>query len=104
VDLFVRNSAELSDQNGQTIIDYKEIPGITGSALDSREELPGPIYLQGSEKRACCVSQHHDYACGALARNAGLGTPQRAIGPILWLKASSPANRRKNQWAAKYQI
>jgi hypothetical protein len=37
-------------QNGQTIIDEKEIPGITGGALDSHEELPGPIYLQGSEK------------------------------------------------------
>jgi hypothetical protein len=36
-------------QNGQTIIDQKEIPGITGGALDSHEELPGPIYLQGSE-------------------------------------------------------
>jgi hypothetical protein len=37
-------------QNGQPIIDNKEIPGITGGALDSHEELPGPIYLQGSEK------------------------------------------------------
>jgi hypothetical protein len=36
--------------NGTTIIDNKEIPGITGGALDSREGLPGPIYLQGSEK------------------------------------------------------
>jgi len=36
-------------QNGTTIIDRKEIPGITGGALDSHEELPGPIYLQGSE-------------------------------------------------------
>ena len=36
--------------NGQTIIDNKEIPRITGGALDSHEELPGPIYLQGSEK------------------------------------------------------
>jgi len=36
-------------QNGQTIIDNQEIPGITGGALDSREGLPGPIYLQGSE-------------------------------------------------------
>jgi hypothetical protein len=36
-------------QNGQTIIDNKEIPGITGGALDSHEELPGPIYLQGTE-------------------------------------------------------
>jgi len=34
-------------QNGQTIIDHKEIPGITGGAIDSHEELPGPIYLQG---------------------------------------------------------
>jgi hypothetical protein len=37
-------------QNGQTIIDHQEIPGITGGALDSHEGLPGPIYLQGSEK------------------------------------------------------
>jgi hypothetical protein len=37
-------------QNGRTIIDNQEIPGITGGALDSHEELPGPIYLQGSEK------------------------------------------------------
>jgi hypothetical protein len=37
-------------QNGQTIIDSKEIPGITGGALDSHEGMPGPIYLQGSEK------------------------------------------------------
>jgi hypothetical protein len=36
-------------QNGQTIINRQEIPGITGSALDSHEQLPGPIYLQGSE-------------------------------------------------------
>ena len=36
-------------QNGQTIIDQQEIPGITGGALDSREALPGPIYLQGTE-------------------------------------------------------
>lgn len=34
-------------QNGQMIINDKEIPGITGGALDSHEELPGPIYLQG---------------------------------------------------------
>jgi Domain of Unknown Function (DUF1080) len=37
-------------QNGKTIIDNQEIPGITGGALDSHEELPGPIYLQGSEE------------------------------------------------------
>ena len=35
-------------QNGQTIIDHKEVPGTKGGALDSRE-VPGPIYLQGSE-------------------------------------------------------
>jgi hypothetical protein len=37
-------------QDGQTIIDNKEIPGITGGAIDSQEALPGPIILQGSEK------------------------------------------------------
>jgi Domain of Unknown Function (DUF1080) len=36
-------------QNGVTVIDHKEIPGITGGALDSHEGLPGPIYLQGTE-------------------------------------------------------
>jgi Domain of Unknown Function (DUF1080) len=36
-------------QDGKTVIDQREIPGITGGALDSHEELPGPIYLQGSE-------------------------------------------------------
>jgi 3-keto-disaccharide hydrolase len=36
--------------NGQTVINNQEIPGITGGALDSHEELAGPIYLQGSEK------------------------------------------------------
>ena len=37
-------------QNGITIIDNREIHGITGGALDSNEALPGPIYLQGSEE------------------------------------------------------
>jgi hypothetical protein len=37
-------------QNGQTIINNQEIPGITGGAVDSHEATPGPIYLQGSEK------------------------------------------------------
>jgi len=34
-------------QNGKTIIDNKEIEGITGGAIDSDEYAPGPIYLQG---------------------------------------------------------
>jgi hypothetical protein len=33
--------------NGQTVIDKEEAPGITGGALDSAEETPGPIMLQG---------------------------------------------------------
>jgi hypothetical protein len=37
-------------QNGITVVDDKEIPGITGGALNSHEEQPGPIYLQGGEK------------------------------------------------------
>jgi Domain of Unknown Function (DUF1080) len=37
-------------QNGQTVINNQEIPGITGGAVDSHEATPGPIYLQGSEK------------------------------------------------------
>jgi Domain of Unknown Function (DUF1080) len=33
--------------NGKEIITRQAIPGITGGALDSKEEEPGPIYLQG---------------------------------------------------------
>jgi hypothetical protein len=33
--------------NGDTIICDREIPGITGGALDSNEGAPGPIMLQG---------------------------------------------------------
>jgi hypothetical protein len=36
--------------NGTTVINDQEIPGITGGALDSHEAMPGPVYLQGSEK------------------------------------------------------
>jgi hypothetical protein len=33
--------------NGKTVICNREIPGITGGALDSNEGAPGPIQLQG---------------------------------------------------------
>jgi len=33
--------------NGETVIDGKLIPGITGGALDTDETRPGPIMLQG---------------------------------------------------------
>lgn len=33
--------------NGERIIDRQSIPGITGGALDSREQEPGPIMIQG---------------------------------------------------------
>jgi hypothetical protein len=35
--------------NGKIVIDRKEIPGITGGALDSREGADGPLVLQGAE-------------------------------------------------------
>jgi len=34
-------------RDGTTILDKKEIPGVTGGALDSNEGEPGPIYIQG---------------------------------------------------------
>jgi hypothetical protein len=33
--------------NGVRIIDNQEIPGVTGAALDDREDEPGPLMLQG---------------------------------------------------------
>ena len=35
--------------DGRTIIDHREIPGVTGGALNTDEGSPGPIYLQGVE-------------------------------------------------------
>ncbi len=37
--------------NGRRVISESDIPGITGAALDSHEELPGPIMLQGDHGR-----------------------------------------------------
>jgi hypothetical protein len=33
--------------NGKTVICNQEIPGITGGAIDSKENEPGPILIQG---------------------------------------------------------
>ncbi|HMP31317.1 MAG TPA: DUF1080 domain-containing protein [Saprospiraceae bacterium] len=33
--------------DGKTVVCRAEIPGITGGAIDSNEDSPGPIYLQG---------------------------------------------------------
>jgi hypothetical protein len=33
--------------NGKTVICNREIPGLTGGALDSNEGEPGPLLLQG---------------------------------------------------------
>jgi hypothetical protein len=33
--------------NGTSVINHREIPGITGGALDSAEAEPGPLLLQG---------------------------------------------------------
>ena len=35
--------------DGRMIIDHREIPGVTGGALNTDEASPGPIYLQGAE-------------------------------------------------------
>jgi Domain of Unknown Function (DUF1080) len=45
VTLAGRNVTVIRD--GVLIIDRREIPGITGGAIDSNEGAPGPIYLQG---------------------------------------------------------
>jgi hypothetical protein len=35
------------EMNGTRVICEREIPGITGGALDSDESTPGPVMLQG---------------------------------------------------------
>ena len=51
-------------RDGVLIIDRAEIPGITGGALDSRENEPGPIYLQG------------DHTGGLKYRNITIAAPR----------------------------
>jgi hypothetical protein len=52
-------------RNGVTIIDNQEIPGITGGALDSNEDAPGPFNLQGT------------HAAGIRFRNLTISLPKR---------------------------
>jgi hypothetical protein len=52
-------------RDGVQTIDAKQIPGITGGALDSHEGEPGPIYLQG------------DHTGGMKYRNITIAVPQK---------------------------
>jgi hypothetical protein len=52
-------------RNGVLTIDHKEIPGITGGALDANEGEPGPIFLQG------------DHTGGLRFRNILVSVPAR---------------------------
>ena len=51
--------------NGVTVIDHKEIQGITGGALDANEGQPGPFYLQG------------DHTGGLKFRNITVSVPKK---------------------------
>lgn len=51
-------------RSGVTIIDAKELEGITGGALDANEAEPGPFYIQG------------DHAGGLKFRNITLALPE----------------------------
>ena len=51
-------------RDGVLTIDHKEIPGITGGAIDSHEGEPGPIYIQG------------DHTGGMKYRNITISVPQ----------------------------
>ena len=51
--------------NGATVIDHKEIEGITGGALDANEGEPGPFYIQG------------DHNGGLKFRNITVSVPRR---------------------------
>jgi hypothetical protein len=51
--------------NGATVIDHKEIEGITGGALDANEGEAGPFYIQG------------DHTGGLKFRNITVSVPKR---------------------------
>jgi hypothetical protein len=52
-------------RNGTTIINGKEIEGITGGALDADEGKPGPFYIQG------------DHTGGMKFRNISVSEPKK---------------------------
>ena len=52
-------------RDGKTTIDHREIPGITGGAIDSHEGEPGPLYIQG------------DHTGGMKYRNITISVPRR---------------------------
>jgi hypothetical protein len=52
-------------RNGVTVIDGKEIAGITGGALNADEGEPGPFYIQG------------DHTGGLLFRNITVSVPKK---------------------------
>ena len=52
-------------RNGVTIIDNQSIPGITGGAIDSHENEPGPLYIQG------------DHTGGMKYRNITISVPKK---------------------------
>ena len=51
--------------DGVMVIDHKLIEGIPGGAVDSDEDTPGPIYLQG------------DHTGGIRYRNITIAVPKR---------------------------
>lgn len=63
ITLVGRNVTVIHD--GILTIDHKEIPGITGGALDANEGEPGPIYIQG------------DHTGGLKFRNIRISVPKR---------------------------
>lgn len=52
-------------RDGELIIDERQIPGITGGALNSHEGEPGPIYIQG------------DHTGGMKYRNITISVPKQ---------------------------
>ena len=64
-DIMLVGRTVTSVHNGVTIIDHKEIEGITGGALDANEAEPGPFYIQG------------DHTGGLKFRNITVSVPKQ---------------------------
>ena len=75
-------------QNGVTVIDHKEIPGITGGALDSQRGIAWSHLPPGHRSRTRRFPQHRNYACAKVVNLRNFSRWTKRISSFLHLPGS----------------